>query len=554
MVNIFVYFWLMFNMFLLTFSASLWMFFIELGIVLEWLMISINSFNFEFYILVDWVSLLFISIIFLISSMIMLYSYIYMEKEMYIYRFIYLVILFIMSMILMIISPNIVSIMFGWDGLGVVSYCLVIFYQNYISYNSGMVTVLCNRVGDVGLLMAIAMMMFLGSWSVHSLQNKGVIIVMLLVASITKSAQIPFSSWLPSAMAAPTPVSALVHSSTLVTAGVYLMIRFNKFLMESELNFILFFLSVVTMFMSGLMALIENDLKKIIALSTLSQLGLMMLILSMGSPDLAYYHLLTHAVFKSLLFMCAGVIIHSMMNVQDIRLLGNLNEMLPFTMMSFYISSLALSGFPFMAGFYSKDLIFEMIYSLKINMFMLLLIGVSIMLTVLYSIRLFYYLFFNNMKFYSFVMVKEDRMMNISMMGLVILSIIVGACLNWMFFFDSYNIFLSEGVKLITISGCLLGVMVGSGSVILSFFFFNIYYLSVGLGTMWFLDYFYLWGYKSFNFWSVEIFKFDKSWLEFSSAKSVSVLLNHKWVVWHYKVYMFGFIGLFFYMMVFIFI
>ena len=175
-------------------------------------------------------------------------------------------------------------------------------------------------------------------------------------------------------MAAPTPVSALVHSSTLVTAGVYLIIRFNKFLIRTGTDKILFYLAIMTIFISGLIANFEVDLKKIIALSTLRQLGLIIIILSLGLNLLSFYHLLTHAIFKSLLFICAGIIIHLINNNQDIRLCGKLNEFIPFTIIRFYISSLALIGFPFLAGFYSKDLIIEMIYLININMFILIFI------------------------------------------------------------------------------------------------------------------------------------------------------------------------------------
>nr|AWN56365.1 NADH dehydrogenase subunit 5 [Pheidole tristis] len=405
-----MYFFFLFFGGLSVFILGLIMGMIKYSVMCEWMMYMFNSFNVEMMLLIDWVSLLFISFVMLISSMIILYSFIYMMNDKFIKRFIFLIIMFVLSMILMIISPSIISIMFGWDGLGLVSYCLIIFYQNYISYNSGMVTVLCNRVGDVGMLMAIGLMMMGGSWNLMYTKLDGsmlvIIMFMLMIAAITKSAQIPFSSWLPMAMAAPTPVSALVHSSTLVTAGVYLMIRFNNLLVVSGMSKILFFLSVVTMFMSGLMANLETDLKKIIALSTLSQLGLMMMILGVGLEMIAFYHLLVHAIFKSMLFMCAGLILHSMMNNQDIRLFGNLKEMMPFIMMCFFIANLALCGFPFMAGFYSKDLIMEVVYSLNLNIYMLLFIMISLMFTVSYSIRLFYYMFFSNMKFYSYMKFK----------------------------------------------------------------------------------------------------------------------------------------------------
>jgi len=253
---------------------------------------------------------------------------------------------------------------------------------------------------------------------------------MLLIAAITKRAQVPFSTWLPLAIAAPTPVSALVHSSTLVTAGVYLMVRFNRFLIERGVRKLLFFLAVITIFISGLIALVENDLKKIIALSTLRQLGLIMIILRIGGHIIAYYHLLTHAIFKSILFICAGVIIHLINNNQDIRLLGSLNEIIPFIMIRFYISRLALCGFPFLAGFYSKDLIIEIIYRRQINSFILGISILSLIFTVSYSIRLFYYLFFTDIKFYRYRGVGENSLINISMIILIILRILIGSLLS----------------------------------------------------------------------------------------------------------------------------
>lgn len=178
----------------------------------------------------------------------------------------------------------------------------------------------------------------------------------IILAAITKRAQIPFSAWLPAAMAAPTPVSALVHSSTLVTAGVYLLVRFNYLL---SLNWYVFFIGVLTIFMSGLGANYENDLKKIIALSTLRQLGLIMMSLGLGFYELAFFHLITHAIFKSLLFLCAGVFIHSIGDTQDIRILGGLIISCPVTSFYFIGASIALCGFPFLSGFYSRDIILE---------------------------------------------------------------------------------------------------------------------------------------------------------------------------------------------------
>lgn len=259
--------------------------------------------------------------------------------------------------------------------------------------------------------------------------DRKIVGLIIILAAITKRAQIPFSTWLPMAIAAPTPVSALVHSSTLVTAGIYLIIRFRAYISGSLIN-LLFFLSVLTMFISGLMANLENDLKKIIALSTLSQLGLMIIILRIGLKIIAFYHLLTHAIFKSILFICAGIIIHLIMNNQDIRLIGGLNEFIPFTIIRFLVSRLALSGFPFLAGFYSKDYIIEIVYFNKINIYILTLIIISLILTVSYSFRLYYYLFFNKIKFYRFYNYKEEPLINFSIIILLVKSVIVGSLLN----------------------------------------------------------------------------------------------------------------------------
>nr|YP_009262822.1 NADH dehydrogenase subunit 5 [Wasmannia auropunctata]ANI87495.1 NADH dehydrogenase subunit 5 [Wasmannia auropunctata] len=555
MINIFVYFFMMFFIFVFMFLFSLVIYMFNVAILVEWTLLEFNSINMEIIFLIDWISLLFMSFVLLISSMILIYSYIYMLGEKFIERFIILVLLFIFSMILMILSPNIFSIMFGWDGLGLVSYCLVIYYQNYMSYNSGMVTVMCNRVGDIGLLMIISLMLISGSWNYIMFNNikeggGSVIIILLILAAITKSAQIPFSSWLPMAMAAPTPVSALVHSSTLVTAGVYLMIRFNEYLMSSAQSEKLFFLAVLTMFMAGGMALFEVDLKKIIALSTLSQLGLMMMVLSMGLKFFAFFHLLTHAIFKSMLFMCSGIIIHSMMNNQDIRVLGGLNEFIPYTMMSFFIANLALCGFPFMAGFYSKDLIMEMIYCSKVSWFMLIFILLSLTLTVSYSVRLFYYMFFSSVKFYSYMSISENLLMNFSMMVLITLSIIVGGVLNWLMFFDFYLIYLEFEVKMITLMLCFLGIFSGIFMVVLNKL--NLYLFSYFCSSMWFMNNMYSWIYSPWNFSATKFSEVDLSWVEFFKKFKVYYLMmyfNKDLVKYNMYMYMFMFIYFFSIMM-----
>jgi NADH-ubiquinone oxidoreductase chain 5 len=233
-----------------------------------------------------------------------------------------------------------------------------------------------------------------------------IIIVLVILAAITKRAQIPFSAWLPAAIAAPTPVSALVHSSTLVTAGVYLLIRFNVIL---GVNNFLFYTGVFTILMSGLGANFETDLKKIIALSTLSQLGLIITTLSIGFFELSFFHLLTHALFKSLLFLCAGVFIHSIGDTQDIRHLGGVAISCPVTSFYFTGASLALCGFPFLAGFYSKDLILDSYFILSTNIVMFLFIFFATIFTLTYSVRLIYYLFFKNLGAKTLLNLEETR-------------------------------------------------------------------------------------------------------------------------------------------------
>jgi len=242
-----------------------------------------------------------------------------------------------------------------------VSYCLVIYYQNSRSFSAGIITGLSNRIGDVCLLIRIAYLFGYGSWNLYSIEGVGEGVCFLVVcARITKRAQMPFSAWLPAAMAAPTPVSALVHSSTLVTAGVYLLIRFHHVYERLvRLNVFLFVISRLTIFIAGIGACYEMDFKKVVALSTLSQLGVIIMILRLGNVYLAYFHLLTHALFKALLFMCAGKIIHIGGGNQDIRLLGGLGGLGSLTGVRFLRANLALCGFPFIAGFYSKDMILE---------------------------------------------------------------------------------------------------------------------------------------------------------------------------------------------------
>jgi len=232
-------------------------------------------------------------------------------------------------------------------------------------------------------------------------------------------------------MAAPTPVSALVHSSTLVTAGVYLLIRFNCLFVGTILRKILLLISGLTLFIAGLGANFEFDLKKIIALSTLRQLGLIMRTLSLGFFKLAFFHLLTHALFKALLFMCAGAVIHNIKNSQDIRDMGHLVFHIPMTVSCLNVANLALCGLPFLAGFYSKDLILEIVLVRDINLVTWFLFFFSTGLTVRYSLRLFYYSFVIRINQRAINILNDQRfIISKRMVGLLIFAVVGGSLLN----------------------------------------------------------------------------------------------------------------------------
>nr|YP_010183916.1 NADH dehydrogenase subunit 5 [Lispe assimilis]QVG62680.1 NADH dehydrogenase subunit 5 [Lispe assimilis] len=498
-----------------------------------------NSIMFVMTIFLDWMSITFMGVLLLISSMVILYSKSYMSGELNINRFIMLILLFVLSMLFLIISPNLLSILLGWDGLGLVSYCLVIYYQNIKAYNSGMVTVLMNRVGDVMILMSIAWMLNFGGWNFvymyHFMLNDNLILIislLVILASMTKSAQIPFSSWLPAAMAAPTPISSLVHSSTLVTAGVYLLIRFSPFL-DFKLMKVLLLISGLTMLMSGISASLEYDLKKIIALSTLSQLGLMIMILSLGMSMLAYFHLLVHAFFKALLFMCAGGLIHFMGDVQDIRNMGNMVNYIPLVSICMNVSNLALCGFPFMAGFYSKDLILEMFLMMNFNLLVFFLFFFSTGLTVYYSLRLLYYSMFYDFNSFSCFSIKEDYLMLISMMILLVLSIMGGSMLSWLIFFTPMLVYLTFHMKMMVIYVIMTGFMMVILMVNLLFkiryYSLKFYKISFFINYMWFLSSLSLFGmnhmFLMLGFKSLKILDFG--WSEFLVGQGLNSNLKN---------------------------
>nr|ALO76884.1 NADH deshydrogenase subunit 5 [Anaspidinae sp. GENSP01] len=562
MINIcFIYFLFFLVLSCSFFMISIFFMIMDLSYFVEIEMLMINSNLIVMTLLLDWMSLLFMSFVLFISCMVIFYSKEYMFGDLNLNRFILLVVMFVLSMMLLIISPNLISILLGWDGLGLVSYCLVIYYQNWKSYNAGMLTALSNRIGDVALLMSIAWMLNFGSWNfifyLEELKNNKIMVFisfLVVLAAMTKSAQIPFSSWLPAAMAAPTPVSSLVHSSTLVTAGVYLLIRFH-FSFNEYLMMLLLLISLMTMFMSGLGANFEFDLKKIIALSTLSQLGLMMSILCLGSAKLAFFHLLTHALFKALLFMCAGNVIHNLNNCQDIRFMGGLSLFMPLTFTYFNISNLALCGLPFLSGFYSKDLVVEFMSMNYLNLYVYLVFYISIGLTVSYSIRLIYYSVMGEMNFNSYMNCQDSGLVMIKgMSGLIFLVIIMGSILMWTMFSSFYVIILSTFLKMMTLFMIIIGAILGlelskfalnfknKSLKVLNIFFF--------LSSMWNMPYI---STLSLNFFPLKLgnffyFKIDQNWSEYFGAQNLYSNIKNNSI--NLQILMFNNIKMFFFLMI----
>nr|AAO18418.2 NADH dehydrogenase subunit 5 [Melipona bicolor] len=355
-----------------------------------------------------------------ISSMIYMYSISYMNLNNFLLkRFYYLMMLFLLSMIMLILGPNMLTIMLGWDGLGLTSYCLIIYYNKLNSLNSGFYTIILNRLGDSGLLMIISFLSMFGSWNLIIYNMNNLLMLMIMIMIFSKSAQFPFFVWLPMAMMAPTPVSSLVHSSTLVTAGIYLMIIYENLFSLNYKNYILL-ISSITMLISGFMANLEMDFKKIIAFSTLSQLGFMMSILCLGLVDLTFLHLFIHALFKSMMFMCVGSFIHYMNGSQNFRFYKGMFYIYPMKSMIIMFSLMMLCGFPFLVGFYSKDLMIEIYYMKKLSIFCLMVLIFSTVLTISYSFRIMKNLLNNNLMC-NLIYKYEDKLMSYCMMFMLIL-------------------------------------------------------------------------------------------------------------------------------------
>nr|YP_010026027.1 NADH dehydrogenase subunit 5 [Cyriopagopus hainanus]QOQ36841.1 NADH dehydrogenase subunit 5 [Cyriopagopus hainanus] len=479
-----------------------------------------TSYEFSIGFILDWMSLLFSATVLFISSMIIMFSKSYISNKDH-KRFSIILILFILSMVILIFSNNIFFIMLGWDGLGLSSYILVIFYMNSKAKKSGAITILSNRIGDILIIFAIGISLSNNILDMHlSKEFSMVTIILLTIAAMTKSAQLPFSAWLPAAMAAPTPISALVHSSTLVTAGTFLLIRILPHPIPPS-NSIILIIASMTMLFSGISANWEQDFKKIIALSTLSQMAMIMFAISINLPLLAFFHLITHALFKSTMFLCAGTLIHSS-SYQDIRSQGFNSNWSPSLITSFNITNMSLMGMPFLSGFYSKDTILEMLLANNMNVFILISSILSIGLTASYSLRLLSFSTKFTSKSSKDSTFSFDYFIMFPIILMIPLSIILGSMLSWMIFhsqFISMPNHLKILIPMIIVLGFLLGMLLSFKS--------KLYYKTGEISSsLWFLNFLSSYPTISISHLGQNSTTLDKSWIELSSAKGSFVIIN----------------------------
>jgi len=384
--------------------------------VYRWL--TSGTFNFEVGFLIDNLTAMMMVVVTFVSLMVHIYTIGYMHEDPGYSRFFSYISLFTFSMLMLVMSNNFMQLFFGWEAVGLVSYLLIGFwYTRPTAIYANLKAFLVNRVGDFGFLLGIGMVLFhfgsldyanvfeaaprLASAQVQILPNidwslMTVTCILLFVGAMGKSAQVPLHVWLPDSMEGPTPISALIHAATMVTAGIFMVARMSPLfeLSTTALSTVMVIGAITALFM-GFLGIIQNDIKRVVAYSTLSQLGYMTVALGASAYSVAIFHLMTHAFFKALLFLAAGSVIMGMHHDQDIRNMGNLKKYMPVTWITSLIGSLALIGTPFFAGFYSKDSIIEAVKFSHINgsgfAYFAVLAGVFV--TAFYSFRLYFLVF-----------------------------------------------------------------------------------------------------------------------------------------------------------------